>query len=350
VLKDSSNSDSRSGVARWGWIAAAVAGVGVLAGSVIFAMNNRGLEKPRATPSRCLAVGADEPHQGMVWIPAGNYDEGDTVYPEEQPITHTHVNGFWMDRHEVTNAQFAAFVQATGYVTEAEHPVDAAAHPELTAELLKPGAMVFFMPKNVNGMDDISQWWRYVPGANWRHPAGPGSSLKGRENYPVVEVTHADALAYAHWLHRALPTEAEWEWAARGGNPKASLDHDQPKNANTWQGIFPIVNSGADGFVGLAPSGCYPPNGFGLYDMLGNVWEMTADVFRPFHGELAGPDEAPARDAHDMQYVIKGGSFLCAPNYCMRYRSGAREGQEADLAASHLGFRTILRASQANGP
>ncbi len=292
------------------------------------------------SPRRCLDVAA-LPHQGMVRIPAGDYAQGDTVYPEEGPITKTHVAGFWMDSHEVTNAEFAAFVRATGYVTQAERAADPAAHPDLPADMLRPGAMVFFMPKSVNGMENIAQWWRYVPGADWRHPAGPGSSIVGRENFPVVEVTHDDALAYAKWKHRELPSEAEWEWAARAGDPKAGDDRDQPKNANTWQGIFPVLNSGADGFVGLAPAGCYAPNAYGLYDMLGNVWELTSDVYTERHGD-DGPDRMPAMGEAE-RYVIKGGSFLCAPNYCMRYRSGAREGQEADLAASHLGFRTILR-------
>ncbi|MEI9931652.1 MAG: formylglycine-generating enzyme family protein [Rhizomicrobium sp.] len=299
---------------------------------------------------QCRFHGQTEPHHGMVWVPGGSYDEGDNVYPEEQPILHARVAGFWMDAHEVTNAQFAVFVRATGYVTEAERPVDPATHPGLPPDMLKPGAVVFFMPKKVDGMENISQWWRYVPGANWRHPAGPGSSIVGRENYPVVEVTHADAMHYAQWLHRELPTEAEWEWAARGGNPKASMDHDQPANANTWQGIFPIINSGTDGFVGLAPSGCYPPNSYGLYDMIGNVWELTSDIFKPFHSQPDAPDSPSIHGTDGTQYVIKGGSFLCAPNYCARYRSGSREGQEEDLAVSHLGFRTILRAPMRNEP
>ena len=299
--------------------------------------------------ARCLDLSRPAPHRGMVWIPAGSFQQGDNVYPEEGPIAPIDVGGFWMDRHEVTNAEFAAFVKATGYVTSAERALDPRTHPELSAEMLKPGAAVFLMPKEVHGMEDISQWWHYVPGANWRHPAGPNSDIVGRDNYPVVEVTHDDALAYAKWRHRDLPTEAEWEWAARAGNPKAAMDHDQPRNANTWQGIFPVVNSGDDGFVGLAPSGCYAANAYGLYDMIGNVWELTRDVYRERHGESAGPDQMPMMGA-TRRYVIKGGSFLCAPNYCMRYRSGAREGQEADLGASHLGFRTILRVPRNPGP
>ena len=229
---------------------------------------------PRAV--HCLDVAKNErgPHSGMVWVPAGTFQMGDTVYPEEGPAVTAHVRGFWMDSHEVTNGEFAAFVKATGYVTQAERPVDPRTHPDLPPDMLKSGAAVFVVPKQVDGYEDISQWWRYTPGANWRHPAGPGSSIKGRENFPVVEVTEQDAKAYARWKGHTLPTEAEWEWAARAGNPKPGLDHDQPKNANTWQGVFPVLNSGADGFVGLAPAGCYAPNAFGLYDMIGNVVGM----------------------------------------------------------------------------
>ncbi|MEI9886264.1 MAG: formylglycine-generating enzyme family protein [Rhizomicrobium sp.] len=280
---------------------------------------------------------------GMAWIPGGAFRQGDTVYPEEGPITPARVKGFWMDRHEVTNGEFAAFVAATGYVTQAERPLDPRSHAGIDADLLRPGAMVFFVPQELHGMEDISQWWHFVPDANWRHPAGPGSTIAGRGAYPVVAVTRADALAYARWKHRDLPTEAEWEWAARAGNPDPGNDHDQPRDANTWQGVFPVLNSGDDGFVGLAPVGCYGANRYGLYDMFGNVWELTNDLYRPRHGEA--PTEVPERSGA-ARYVIKGGSFLCAPNYCMRYRSGAREGQEADLATSHLGFRTVSRAPQ----
>jgi formylglycine-generating enzyme required for sulfatase activity len=290
----------------------------------------------------CLDLRVPAPHDGMVWVPAGDYAQGDTVYPEEGPLTRTHVSGFWMDRHEVTNAEFARFVAATGYVTEAERGGDVKAHPGIDPDLLVPGAMVFFMPKHVNGMEDISQWWRFVPGANWRRPAGPSSSIAGKEDFPVVEITHVDALAYAKWKGHALPTEAEWEWAARAGDAHPGDDHDQPVQANTWQGIFPVLNSGADGFVGLAPVGCYGANKYGLFDMFGNVWEMTADLWRPHHGDESLPDTVPARGA-GVSYTIKGGSFLCAPNYCMRYRSGSREPQESDLGTSHVGFRTILR-------
>ena len=292
----------------------------------------------------CLDLAA-LPHHGMVRVPGGTFEEGDTVYPEEGPVTHAQVKPFWIDAHEVTNSEFAAFVAATGYVTTAERPLDPATHPGLAPDLLKPGAMVFVVPKEVHGMENIAQWWRYVPGADWRHPAGPGSDIDGRENYPVVAVTQGDALAYARWKHRDLPTEAEWVRAARAGHKGAGDDHDQPKNANTWQGIFPVLNSGDDGFVGLAPAGCYAPNAYGIYDMFGNVWELTKDIFTAHPGDAPDPLPMPSR-GEAVAYTIKGGSFLCAPNYCMRYRSGSREPQEADLASSHLGFRTVLREGQ----
>jgi formylglycine-generating enzyme required for sulfatase activity len=253
-----------------------------------------------------------------------------------------------MDRTEVTNAQFAQFVAATGYLTEAERPVDPLAHPGLSPDMLQPGAVVFVMPRSVNGLMNVSQWWHYIVGANWRHPGGPDTSIEGHADFPVVNVTYKDALAYAQWRGADLPLEVEWEWAARAARPEPAEDHAQPTAANTWQGIFPVFNTGEDGFVGLAPAGCFAPNTLGLYDMIGNAWELTASRWSPDHsdGEIA-PDQVPVQlhGPQNQQRVIKGGSFLCAPNYCMRYRAGSRQPQEEDLAASHLGFRTILRMS-----
>ncbi len=287
----------------------------------------------------------------MVWVPAGEFEFGDTVYPEEQPVRKTRVAGFWIDRTEVTNDAFAQFVQATGYVTVAEHVVDPALHPGLPPEMRQPGAVVFVMPNAVTGKGDLTQWWQYVPGANWRHPGGPATTIAGRGAFPVVAVTIEDALAYAKWKGRTLPSEAQWEWAARAGQQVNAQEHAQPAQANTWQGLFPVVNSAEDGFVGLAPVGCYAPNAWGLFDMVGNVWELTADRWAPTHGDGDGANAAsdplvasPARQAAAGQHVIKGGSFLCAPNYCMRYRAGARQPQDDDLGASHLGFRTVLLA------
>lgn len=284
----------------------------------------------------------------MVWVSAGSFTIGDTVYAEESPLRRRSVQGFWMDRTEVTNDEFAAFVRATGYLTVAERLVDLAKNPGLPPALQQPGAVVFVMPNDVRGHGDISPWWRYMPGANWRHPGGPHTSIEGHGAFPVVAVTIEDSLAYARWKGRALPSEAQWEWAARAARPEPAPTHQQPKDANAWQGLFPVMNSGEDGFVGLAPVGCYAPNALGLHDMIGNVWELTADPWTPHHGDAAAPpaDQVPAglRTAAAAQQVIKGGSFLCAPNYCRRYRAGGRQPQDRDLAAGHLGFRTILNS------
>lgn len=283
-----------------------------------------------SSPSTCLETAHDtaSPYPGMVWVEGGRFTMGDTVYPEEGPLREVLVEGFWMDRTEVTNAEFAAFVEATGYVTIAERPVDETLHPGLPPEMRKPGAVVFIMPNDVNGTGDISQWWQYVPGANWRRPGGPSSSINGKESFPVTAIAYEDALAYATWKGRALPSEAQWEWAARERKSDVPASRGQPKQANTWQGLFPVINDADDGFVGIAPVGCFEPNELGLYDMIGNLWEWTADTFEGTPGSR----------------VIKGGSWLCAPSYCVRYRPGARQPQEADLATTHLGFRTILAA------
>ena len=294
------------------------------------------------------AQAASSAHPGMVWVPGGSFEFGDTVYPEELPVRKTSVAGFWMDRTEVTNAEFSEFVKATGYVTDAERGPDPRLLPGLPPDMRKPGAVVFVMPKDVNTQGSATQWWRYVPDASWRHPGGPATSIDAHDAFPVVAVTYADAKAYARWKGRSLPSEAQWEWAARAGQTQAAKDHDQPGAANTWQGIFPVVNSGEDGFMGLAPAGCYAPNALGLFDMIGNVWELTSDAYRPDHGaaDAAPPDQVPRGmgNVSLAQRVIKGGSYLCSPDYCMRYRSGARQPQDDDLGASHLGFRTVLLA------
>lgn len=293
------------------------------------------------------------PKPGMVWIPAGQFLIGGKVYQEEGPLSARSVKGFWMDRTEVTNAQFAAFVKATGYVTRAEKPVDPQAYPNLPVDMQKPGAVVFTIPTDLRGGGDLTQWWRYRPGANWQHPDGPDSDILGKEAYPVVAITYEDALAYAKWKGHDLPTEAEWEWAARAG--QTLLDDAQtaaPSSSNTWQGFFPVNNLAQDGFAGLAPVGCFQANAYGLFDMIGNVWELTRDIYLPFHRADAASEAMPiGRGPYatrvPLQHVIKGGSYLCAENYCMRYRAAARQGQEDDLAAGHIGFRTVLRASAA---
>lgn len=312
-------------------------------------------DKPKAKPApaerlqcKLPVQGEGTPHPGMVWVPGGAFPFGDTVYPEEQPVRLTTVAGFWLDRTEVTNDEFAEFVKETGYVTVAEREIDPKLHPDWSPEMQKPGAVIFEVPKKLDPAGDMSQWWRYIPGANWRHPGGPGTSIKGRGAFPVVTVTLEDARAYAKWKGRDLPTEAEWEWAARAAKPDPMPDHEQPADANTWQGPFPMVNSATDGFVGLAPVGCYSSNALGLYDMIGNVWELTSDKWQVSHQpDFVPHDQMPEklRGASASQHVIKGGSYLCAQNYCMRYRAGSRQPQDDDLGTSHLGFRTVLRAA-----
>ena len=287
---------------------------------------------------------ASRPHPGMVWVPGGRFELGDTENPEELPLRITTVAGLWMDRTEVTNDAFAAFVKATGYVTVAERPVDLKAHPGLPPEMQQAGAVVFVMPNDLKAGGQLTQWWRYTPGANWRHPGGPGTSIENRGAFPAVTLAYEDALAYARWKGHSLPTEAQWEWAARAGQQRAGQDHAQPQQANTWQGLFPVANSADDGFVGLAPVGCYAPNALGLFDMIGNVWELTADRYTANHAAPATTEQIRPKTSPLAQRVIKGGSYLCAPNYCMRYRSGARQPQDDDLGASHLGFRTVLSA------
>jgi formylglycine-generating enzyme required for sulfatase activity len=252
-------------------------------------------------------------HPGMAWIPGGTFEMGGDVYPEEGPRRAVSVEGFWMDRTEVTNADFAIFAKATNYVTIAERSTN-------------PGAAVFVMPSGDADLSTAASWWRYTEGANWKHPGGPNTSIAGRQNFPVTALAYEDVAAYAKWKGRALPTEAQWEWAARAGKPEIN---DQPKDANTWQGVFPLINTSEDGFEGLAPVGCFKPNAYGLHDMMGNVWEWTAGTY---------DGQAPKAR------VIKGGSYLCAPNYCLRYRPAARQRQEEDLGTTHLGFRTVLNA------
>jgi formylglycine-generating enzyme len=294
---------------------------------------------------------------GMVFIRGGTFVMGSERHQPEERFTHiVRVDGFWIDRHEVTNAQFLRFVAATGYVTLAERGLDHKTHPGMAKELLVPGSVVFIQPTDAKRGGRITQWWQYVAGASWREPAGPGSSITGKENHPVVHIAYEDALAYARWRGRGLPTEAQWEFAARGGRDgedswSSAFDADGKPIANTWQGIFPVYNTNDDGYAGTAPVGCFRPNGYGLYDMIGNVWEWTSDAYRASHPREAavnpaGPElqEVVAR-GQSPNRVIKGGSHLCASNYCARYRPAARQPQETDLSAAHLGFRTVLTRS-----
>lgn len=277
----------------------------------------------------------------MVYIEGGRFTMGDDrFYPEEGPPRERRVESLRISRFEVTNRQFARFVEATGYVTEAERVRSPEDFPDLPAEYRQPGSLVFNSPENVHAAGSPAQWWRFVPGANWRAPEGPDSSLEGRRDHPVVHVSWNDALAYARWLGHSLPTEAQWEYAARGGlegAPYAWGEELKPGGrwlANVWQGIFPAFDMGKDGYKGMAPVGCFPSNRYGLHDMTGNVWEWTADSWSVPDDDGHNTGDAAAR-------TIKGGSHLCARTYCVRYRPAARQGQEMNLGAGHIGFRTV---------
>ena len=292
----------------------------------------------------------------MVHIPAGTFSMGtnDPLFPDAQPIHKVTVNEFWMDEHEVTNAAFAKFVAATNYVTVAERQLDPKDFPGVPPENLVPGSAVFLAPDHAVNLNDPLQWWKYVAGADWKHPSGPGSSIKGKENYPVVQVSYVDALAYAKWAGKRLPTEAEWEYAARGN--KIGLKYYwgnelKPSGkwvANIYQGDFPTKDNSEDGFAGLAPVKAFAANGYGLYDMDGNVWEWCNDFYRPDY-YLNSPEKNPIgpADSYDpdepnlVKRVQRGGSFLCSDQYCIRYKSGSRGKGEVNSASNNLGFRCV---------
>jgi formylglycine-generating enzyme required for sulfatase activity len=303
----------------------------------------------------------------MKWIPAGEFQMGTNVelsFANERPAHAVRLAGFWMDEHEVTNAEFARFVAATAYKTTAERRIDweqlktqlPPGTPKPEEASLAPGSMVFTPPAQPVPLDDYSAWWRWVPGASWRHPEGPASTLQGRENHPVVHVSWDDATAYARWAGKRLPTEAEWEWAARGGLASRRFAWgDTPpttKQANIWQGRFPDQNTHADGYTGTAPIKSYAANGYGLYDMAGNVWEWCADWYRADTpaalanlGKCENPGGPQSSLDPDEPYarkrVTKGGSFLCHVSYCESYRPSARRGTAFDSGMSHVGFRCV---------
>ena len=302
--------------------------------------------------------------ENMVRIPGGTFLMGsDHHYPEEAPAHKVKVEAFWIDTHTVTNAEFARFVEATGHVTMAERPADPAQYPGARPELLAPSSVVFHKATGPVDLRDPYQWWTYVAGANWRQPYGPDSSIAGKDQHPVVHVAYEDVEAYARWAGKEIPTEAEWEFAARGGLEAAefvwgdTFKVDGKPMANTWQGRFPWENLLEDGFEGTAPVGSFPPNGYGLYDMAGNVWEWTRDWYQE-HGAIThacctlenprGGDAEKSVDARTPgvripRKVMKGGSHLCAPNYCRRYRPAARMAQPVDTSTCHLGIRLIRR-------
>ena len=312
--------------------------------------NDGATQEATAVARSCAPIG-DVP----IKLEGGKFAMGQSdVYPEEEgPVRETTVDGFWIDPHEVTNRQFAEFVDATGYVTVAEKPVDPAVfgvpEEQIPAQLLLPGSAVFTPPEKPSR--NYADWWEYVPGANWKMPYGPAGA-EARPDEPVVHLGWEDMTAYADWKGGRLPTEAEWEYAASAGQPAS---REQPTEANSWQGVFPVVNEESDGFKGIAPVGCYAPNANGLYDMVGNVWEVTADLFRPGHDPAEtvnprGPSENQAYDPYNPGYpsrVMKGGSYLCAPNYCQRYRPAARQGRDPGMGASNVGFRIVYDAAPA---
>ncbi len=328
-----------------------IALVGAL--GVYFLLNkNPELLSQNQTVHQCQSNIASDNLAKEVWIEGGQFNMGEFgVNPEEKPMIPLSVSGFWIDSHEVTNAQFAEFVEATGYVTIAERQPDPALFPGVPANAIVPGSAVFVPPtEGIATTNSMPTWWHYIGGADWQHPEGPNSNIEGKEAYPVIHISKEDAEAYAKWAGRSLPTEAEWEFAARGGASTqfpwgTELTKEGSAMANTWQGLFPLWDEGGDGHKGIGSIGCYPANGYGLYDMIGNVWEWTSSTYFPSHDV---PDNAPSIGFDPSQpgiavNVIKGGSFLCAANYCMRYRPAARHAQDTGLGTNHIGFRTVRR-------
>lgn len=320
---------------------------------------------------------------GMIWIPGGEFRMGSTdplARMDEAPVHRVRVDGFWMDETEVTNAQFKAFVDATGYKTVAERPVDwdelkkqlPEGTPKPAAEMLLPGSLVFTPPDHAVDLRGYEQWWTWTTGASWIHPEGPGSTIEGKEAYPVVHISYEDAVAYSKWAGKSLPTEAQWEFAARGGlDGKVNAWGDEPvdaKRCNTWQGEFPHKNTNEDGFVRSAPVKSFPANGYGLYDMSGNVWEWCSDLFRPDtyarrmveldQAGKQGPDRVvvnpagpsksydPRNPNSPESRVHRGGSFLCNDSYCASYRPSARMACPPDTGLQHLGFRCVMSEAQ----
>jgi formylglycine-generating enzyme len=313
-----------------------------------------------------IPSGSDSCDSNMVLIPGGTFRMGsEQHYPEEAPVHRVTVSPFCIDRTPVTNRQFREFVEATDYVTVAERAPDPKDYPGALPHMLKPGSLVFSPPGHPVDLKDWSQWWKFVFGANWRRPRGRGHSNHGFGDHPVVHIAFDDATAYAAWAGKELPTEAEWEFAARGGLDGAAFawGHDLMPNgrhmANIWQGRFPFENQASDGYARTSPVGVFPPNGHGLFDMIGNVWEWTADWFSFRHTEDVpspcciptnphGGREADSYDGRNSSIriprkVVKGGSHLCAPNYCRRYRPAARHAQPIDSGMSHVGFRCVVR-------
>jgi formylglycine-generating enzyme required for sulfatase activity len=324
---------------RWA-IAVLLAGAGITA----FMTEPKALNGPASaelgTDRQCASYSGLPPawqtnkFAGMKQLAGGTFVLGAIDgYPEERPVRETTVPPFWLDQTEVTNAQFEAFVKSTGYTTDAE----------------REGRGVVFRPPAATSNGSAEGWWHHVAGASWKHPEGPGSDLTGRENYPVVQVTRADANAYAQWLGRRLPTETEWEYAAKANGVSERIERG-PRDAagrpiaNFWQGNFPFLDVGEDGHAGRAPVGCFSSNGFGMHDMIGNVWEWTADAWTGNHQAhgTGSPVRKVSTGASAQVGLIKGGSFLCSTEFCVRYRSSARHPQDPTLGTVHVGFRTAM--------
>ncbi len=318
--------------------------------------------------SRRVETPRQDPLADMVFVPGGEFQMGsDRHYPEEAPVHRVSVGAFWIDVAPVTNRQFRKFVNATNHVTFAEIAPDPKDYPGALPKMLKAGSLVFSPPDAPVDLNDWSQWWRFKFGADWRRPYGPRSSISGLDDHPVVHVAYRDAEAYARWAGKELPTEAEWEFAARGGLDGAEFawgDELTPggkQMANTWQGAFPHENKALDRYERTSPVKAFPPNGYGVYDMIGNVWEWTTDFWTTRHPSDAAkaccvpqnPRGGPEAESYDPcqpeiripRKVLKGGSHLCAPNYCRRYRPAARHAEPVDTSTSHVGFRCVVRGS-----
>ena len=330
---------------------------------------------PQPPPARSSGISGAKskpgprPAKNMAWIPPGEFGMGsDDFYPEERPVHRVAVDGFWIDEHPVTVAEFRRFVTATGYLTWAERAPDPADYPGADPALLVPGSLVFQPTPGPVDLGDVRNWWHWTGGAQWRHPDGPDSTLHGRELHPVTHVAYQDAEAYAAWAGKELPAEAQWEYAARGGLDGKTFcwgDEFAPRGkqmANTWQGEFPWQNLMLDRYERTSPVKSFPPNGYGLFDMAGNVWEWTTDFFAPRHAadtahpcctprnpRVLSPDQSydqAAPGARIPRRVIKGGSHLCAPSYCLRYRPAARQAEAIDTTTSHIGFRCVVNAQR----
>ncbi|MDI9877648.1 formylglycine-generating enzyme family protein [Flectobacillus rivi] len=308
----------------------------------------------RALLNQAIHVADSRSTNGMVWVEGGSFPMGTNEFPDAKPIHQVTVKGYWIDEHEVTNAEFEAFVKATHYVTVAERPLNPADYPGVPVDKLVPGSAVFSPPNHAVGLNDYQQWWQYVAGANWRHPTGPNSTIKGKESHPVVQISYEDAQAYAKWAGKRLPTEAEWEFVARAGRKPSlyywgqTLKPQGKWQANIFQGTFPQKNTAEDGFTATAPVKSFPKNTWGVYDLEGNVWEWCSDLYRPdYYKDSPKTNPKGPANSYDPEepgvekHVQRGGSYLCSDQYCIRYKAGSRGKGETTSACNHLGFRCV---------